>query len=122
MIKKHPSRVVDNYILSVAANEPQINTALVIPPIIYGPSQSPSNQRSVQIPDLAKVTLQRGRGLQVGQGLSRWGNVHIHDLGDLFSLLVKAALEGHSKKDDVWNLNGLYLTSIGELVSAIDLG
>ncbi|KAI9155668.1 aldehyde dehydrogenase [Paramyrothecium foliicola] len=114
-IRQHPSRAVDNYILRIAAEEPHINTALVIPPIIYGPGQGPSNQRSVQIPELAKATLQRRRGLQVGEGLSRWGNVHIHDLGDLFTLLVKAALDDGSKSDDIWNLNGFYLTSIGEL-------
>ncbi|KAK0385493.1 hypothetical protein NLU13_6673 [Sarocladium strictum] len=114
LIKKHPSRAVDNYLLSVAESTPQVKTALVVPPIIYGPGQGPVNQRSVQIPSLAKATLERGKGLQVGQGLSRWSNVHIQDLGQLFVLLVKAALSDQAT-EGLWGLNGIYLTGTGEL-------
>ncbi|POR33933.1 Nad dependent epimerase dehydratase family protein, partial [Tolypocladium paradoxum] len=111
VIKKHPSRAVDNYILSVADNTPQVNTALVFPGIVYGQGQGPVNQRSIQIPELAKATLQRGRGLQVGKGLSRWGNVHIQDVGKLFVGLVDRALPS----SQLWNLNGLYLSGVGEM-------
>lgn len=115
-IQSYPSRAVDNYILSVAADTPQVNTALIIGPLIYGQAQGPCNQRSVQIPELAKATLQRRRGLQVGQGQSRWGDVHIQDLGDLLVRLVDRAVKG-SSEGEIWNLNGLYLTGLGETVS-----
>ena len=118
VIEKHPSRAVDNYVLSVAKDTPQVNTALVFPPIIYGTSHGPVNRRSVQVPGLAKATLQRKRGLQVGKGLSRWGNVHIHDIGKLVSLLVERAVEGRAGDESLWNLNGLYLTGLGDIVSS----
>jgi nucleoside-diphosphate-sugar epimerase len=115
-IREHPSRAVDNYVLDVGIKEPNIHTALVFPPIIYGLGDGPVNQRSIQIPDLARLTLEKGHGVRIGQGLSRWGNVHIRDLGRLFSALVgaKSLSEAGSK---LWNEDGLYLTGVGEVVS-----
>ncbi|KAL0942693.1 nad dependent epimerase dehydratase family protein [Colletotrichum truncatum] len=114
IIQRHPSRAVDNYILKVAADEPKINTALVFPPIIYGKGLGPANTRSVQIPALVEATLKRKRGVQVGKGLSRWGNVHVEDVSQLFAKLVEKAVEGKSNAQ-VWNENGLYLTGVGEI-------
>ncbi|KAH6692714.1 hypothetical protein F5X68DRAFT_201453 [Plectosphaerella plurivora] len=114
IVRRHPARAVDNFILFTAANAPSINTALVIPPIIYGRGRGPANQRSMQIPDLAKATIERGRGLQLGRGQSRWGNVHVQDLSDLFVKLVEKAVAGISD-ERIWNANGLYLTGVGEL-------
>ncbi|KAG7081589.1 nucleoside-diphosphate-sugar epimerase [Colletotrichum scovillei] len=113
-IQKYPSRAVDNYLLKVAADEPKVNTALVFPPIIYGRGIGPVNQRSVQIPSLAKATLDRGRGVQVGKGLSRWGNVHVEDIAQLIARLVERAAEAKGE-EEVWNENGLYLTGVGEM-------
>ncbi|KAF9880865.1 nad dependent epimerase dehydratase family protein [Colletotrichum karsti] len=114
VIQRHPSRAVDNYVLKVAADEPKINAALVFPPIIYGKGLGPGNTRSVQVPALAKATLQRKRGVQVGKGLSRWGNVHVQDVSQLFVKLVEKAVEGKGDAQ-VWNENGLYLTGVAEL-------
>ncbi|KAI0543217.1 hypothetical protein GGR58DRAFT_451157 [Xylaria digitata] len=114
LIKQHPFREVDNYILSVATDTPAIKTALILPPIIYGQGRGPVNQRSVQIPGLAKATLERRRGLQVSPGLSQWGNIHIQDLSQLLLRLVENAVEGN-EDSNVWGQNGLYLTSSGEL-------
>ncbi|KAF6818061.1 nad dependent epimerase dehydratase family protein [Colletotrichum plurivorum] len=113
-IRRYPSRAVDNYVLDVAAGEAKANTALVLPPIIYGKGTGPGNKRSVQIPSLASVTLRRGRGLQVGEGLSRWGNVHVKDVARLFVRLVEKAVEGNGEKH-AWNDNGVYLAGVGEL-------
>ncbi|UNI18440.1 hypothetical protein JDV02_004708 [Purpureocillium takamizusanense] len=120
VIRAHPSRAVDNYVLDVAAaagtNTPQVNTALVFPGIIYGPGQGPGNQRSIQIPSLADAVLKRGRGVQVGRGLSRWANVHVQDVGALFVALVEKAIAPRAAKDaQLWNTNGLYLTGVGEM-------
>lgn len=115
-IRKYPSRAVDNYVFDVAAGEAKANTALVLPPIIYGEGTGPGNTRSVQIPSLAKATLQRDRGLQVGEGLSRWGNVHVEDVAQLFVRLVEKAVEGEGE-EQVWNENGVYLAGVGEIVS-----
>ncbi|KAF6789042.1 nad dependent epimerase dehydratase family protein [Colletotrichum sojae] len=113
-IRRFPSRAVDNYILDVAAGESKANTALVLPPIIYGEGTGPGNTRSVQIPSLASVTLRRGRGLQVGEGLSRWGNVNVKDVARLFARLVEKAVKGDGEKH-AWNENGVYLAGVGEI-------
>ncbi|TQN64941.1 Betaine aldehyde dehydrogenase, partial [Colletotrichum shisoi] len=113
-IRGHPGRGVDNYVIEVAADEPKVNTALVFPPIIYGRGTGPVNRRSVQIPSLAKATLDRRRGVQVGRGLSRWGNVHVQDVSRLIFRLVEKAAEAKGE-EQVWNSNGLYLTGVGEI-------
>lgn len=114
VIKKHPFRDMDNYILDVAASSWGINTALIIGPLIYGKGQGPVNQGSLQLETITRTTLQRGRGVQVGKGESHWGDVHISDLGDLFVCLVKAAVNGRANEDQIWNANGIYIPSIGE--------
>lgn len=116
VVRDHPSRVVDNYILRIAEETPLVKTALIFGPMIYGEGSGPVKQRSVQIPDLVKVTLQRLRGIQVGSGLSRWGNVHIHDIGRLVLLLADNAL-GASPADNAWGREGIYLAGVGEMVS-----
>ncbi|PHH61806.1 hypothetical protein CDD81_7970 [Ophiocordyceps australis] len=113
MIKAYPSRAVDNYMFGVAA-EKMIKTAIVFPPIIYGVGQGPVNHRSIQIPSLAQATLQRGRGLRVGQGLNRWGNIHIGDMGRIFSSLALKA-DSRDNNEATWGDEGLYLAGVGEL-------
>lgn len=113
-IRAHSFRAVDNYLLDVAAASPNIKTALVFPPIIYGEGQGPVNRRSIQIPELARVTLLRGHGVRVGQGLSRWGDVHIRDIGKLIGALAEAAAS-HDDRQELWGENGLYLSGVGEM-------
>lgn len=119
LVQNHSGvRKVDNYLLDVAAKSPSIKTALVWPPIIFGQGQGPVNQRSVQIPSLSKVTLEKGHGVRVGAGESRWGNVYIQDLGKLFAALAEAGVKGN-QDENVWGENGIYLTGVGEIVSPL---
>ncbi|KAM0247172.1 hypothetical protein ACHAP5_004251 [Fusarium lateritium] len=113
-IKQYPNRAVDNYMFSVSEQESSAKTALVVPPIIYGRGRGPGNQRSMQIPDLAKAVLERKRGIRVGAGESRWGNIHIADLSRIFLLLVEKAAEGN-QDDNIWGANGVFFTGAGEL-------
>ncbi|KPM43929.1 hypothetical protein AK830_g2651 [Neonectria ditissima] len=114
LVRAHPSRVVDNYVLDVAGQKASIKTALVLPPIIYGAGEGPGNKRSFQIPVLCKVALERGKAVKVGEGLSRWGNVHVGDLGRLVAALAEAGAQG--KQDEaLWGENGIYLTGVGEV-------
>ncbi|KAG5793946.1 hypothetical protein H9Q69_007010 [Fusarium xylarioides] len=114
LIKQYPSRAVDNYIFSISEQNSTVKTALVVPPIIYGQGRGPGNQRSMQIPGLAKATLERKKGLQVGSGESRWGNIHIADLSRIFLGLVEKAIEGN-QDENIWRANGLFFTGAGEL-------
>ncbi|BCR95004.1 uncharacterized protein AKAW2_12050S [Aspergillus luchuensis] len=106
-------RVVDNLILSLtpAANRPK--TALIFPPIIYGRGRGPVNQRSIQIPELARVTMQRRGGIKVGKGEATWSNIHISDVSSIFVKLAEKALRG--EEGDLWNENGLYFPGTGAI-------
>lgn len=109
---------MDNYILDVAARNPSIKTALVWPPVIYGTGEGPGNQRSIQVPTLARVALERGHPVKVGEGLNRWNNIHVHDLGRLISSLADAALGG-DQRQELWGENGIYLSAAGEMVRTL---
>ncbi|KAL5356577.1 hypothetical protein BJX96DRAFT_162557 [Aspergillus floccosus] len=95
-------RAVDSYVLSSSV----CKSALVFPPIIYGQGRGVVKQRSVQIPELSRVTLQRGKAIQVGKGESTWSNVYISDLSEIFVKLVEKAVEG--QEGELWNQNGIY--------------
>ena len=88
----------------------------MIPPIIYGKGEGPVNQRSVQIPALSKVTLERGHVVRAGKGENKWSYIHVADVARLFTDLAEQAAQG---RDDVglWNNDGLYLSTAGEMVS-----
>lgn len=105
-------RAVDNFILNLSGPR----TALVFAPIIYGRGRGIIKQRSIQIPELARVAIETGRAIQVGKGESTWSNVHISDVSDLFVKLVEMAVQ---KKTDehMWNQEGLYFPGNSMLVS-----
>lgn len=49
----------------------------------------------------------------VGAGKSRWNNVHIEDLSEVFDLLVQAAVHG-DLSDEIWGSKGYMLIENGE--------
>ncbi len=49
--------------------------------------------------NLVKATLTRGQAPQLGKGLTEWDNVHVHDLSDLFVVLVEAAIANKADMD-----------------------
>jgi nucleoside-diphosphate-sugar epimerase len=113
LIRIYPDRrAVDNFILGLAGSGPR--TAIIFPPIIFGTGSGPVNQRSIQVPSIAKNALQEKQAVYVGQGLSRWGAIHIADLAQLFVKLVEKAVNGGN--DDFWDENGLYFAESGEEV------
>lgn len=78
---KAPHRNVDKVILAEGTeNADVLRTAIVCPPCIYGKGRGPGNQRSIQMPDLAKCILQGKKGFQVGSGrtLCELPLYHIH--------------------------------------------
>ncbi|KAJ5205302.1 NAD-dependent epimerase/dehydratase [Penicillium cf. griseofulvum] len=110
MIRAYKNRrVVDNYILDLGSGGPK--TAIIFPPIIFGTGKGPVNQRSVQVPSLARAALMQHVGLYLGRGLSRWGSVHIADLADLFVKLVEHAV--NATPAPIWNENGLFFAENG---------
>lgn len=104
-------RAVDNYLLNQVTGT---KTALVFPPIIYGQGRGPIKQRSVQIPELARVASETRHSVQVGKGESTWSNVHVADVTDVFVKLIEKAVEGAD--GDLWNQDGLYFVGNGQMV------
>ncbi|KAL8826543.1 MAG: hypothetical protein Q9170_007361 [Blastenia crenularia] len=107
-----PHRNVDKIILGSSASG--VKPAIVCPPAIYGQGRGPGNQRSHQVPELSRCTLQKGHGIQVGAGKAYWTNVHVQDLSDVFVSLVEAAAVGGGQAS--WGNEGYYFTENGEHV------
>lgn len=105
-----PHRKNDKKVIN--AQGPKVKTAIVCPPTIYGTGRGPGNQRSHQIPELTRCTLERKKGLQVGDGDNLGPNVSVHDLSDCYVKLVEAAVEGGGKA--TWGNEGYYFAENGE--------
>ena len=110
-----PHRNVDKIILAAGKDyATKLKTAIVCPPTIYGRGRGPDNQRSQQLPDLAKYTLLKKHGIQVNAGKTYWTNVHVADLSKCYLKLVEAAVAGG--RGATWNEEGYYFTENGEHV------
>ena len=107
-----PHRVVDKIIIE--ADGPNLKTAIVCPPTIYGTGRGPDNQRGHQLYELARCTLETKHGLQVGAGETFWPNVHVYDMSKVYLKLVEAAVQGGGKA--TWGKEGYYFTENGEHV------
>lgn len=109
-------RNVDKIVLAAAEKNPgNVFTAIVCPPAIYGPGRGPDNRRSVQVYELTKAALSRGKGFQVNAGQNIWHEVHVQDLSNVFLGLVTAALQPGGGKA-TWNAEGYYFAENGEIV------
>lgn len=108
-------RNVDKIVLG--ASSEAVKTTVISPPTIYGPGRGPGNQRSIQVYDLTARALRDGQAPIVGRGLTEWDNVHIHDLSDLYVLLLKAiATNDKSLDKELWGANGYFLAENGRHV------
>lgn len=115
-IRRHQNRTVDNFVLDVSESTPAVKTALVIPSLIYGQGSGPGNQRSIQIPELARIALERKRAVQVGAGANIWSNVHISDLSSLLVGLVESAISGSNDRR-IWGSSGLFFAGANPGIS-----
>lgn len=117
-----PHRDVDKVVLSAgSAHADRVKTAIVCPPTIYAAGRGPGNQRSHQVPELARSTLEKGHGVKVNAGKTIWSNVHVHDLSDLYLKLVENAAAGGSLaewpgKPALWGAEGYYFSENDEHV------
>ncbi len=110
-----PHRAIDKIVLGAGRwLLDSVKTAIVCPPTIYGRGRGPGNQRSHQVYELARCTLERKSGIQVGAGKTYWTNVHVYDLSDCFLKLVEDAAMRAGKA--TWGNEGYYFTENGEHV------
>jgi len=86
-------RVDMNRYVRQAAIEKGIRSIVVCPSMLYGTGRG-LKPDSEQIPRLVALSKQLGGGVYVGKGLSRYSNVHIDDLVDLYVLVLEKATGG----------------------------
>jgi len=104
-------RNVDKIVIACSQVNPNVKTAIVCPPTIYGTGRGADNKRSVQAYQAAEAILKRGKGLKVGSGENIWHEVHVWDLSELYRLLGEAAEAGGPPA--TWNEEGYYLAENG---------
>lgn len=115
-------RNIDKIVLEAGTeHSDRVKTAIVCPPAIYGIGRGPDNQRSIQLPGLCAATLELGYAIKVNEGKTNWGNVHVHDLSDLYLKLVEEAAAGGETADwagkpPTWGAEGYYFCENGEHV------
>ncbi|KAI1638157.1 hypothetical protein F4809DRAFT_660246 [Biscogniauxia mediterranea] len=89
---------VDEFVLGVSASA-AVRAMVVAPPTVYGTGRGPGNRRSLQVPRLARLTLERGFAPVQAPGLAEWDHVHVRDLAAFFVLAVEAALDSEKAAD-----------------------
>ncbi|KAH8588865.1 hypothetical protein B0O99DRAFT_352155 [Bisporella sp. PMI_857] len=107
-----PHRDVEK--IQLESGSDNIKVAIVCAPCVYGLGRGCGNTRSIQIPDLAKYTIEKGKAFIVGKGLNQWPNIHVQDLSSIIVSLVKEAAEGGGAA--TWNEQGYYFAENGEHV------
>ncbi|KAJ0287566.1 hypothetical protein Brms1b_002463 [Colletotrichum noveboracense] len=109
-------RNVDKIVLA-ANSSPAVRTAIVSPPTIYGQGRGPVNQRSIQVPALAKATLEKGFAPIIAPGKTEWNNVHVHDLSAFFMTLADATQDAGKNADpEVFGPRAYYFVESGNHV------
>ena len=122
MDDKAPHRTTDKMIFSLGTeHSDKAKTAIVAPGTIYGQGRGPAKQRSHQVPELARNTLEKGYGIKVNAGKTMWNNIYVRDLSNLYLKLVEEAAAGGSTaewegKPAVWGAEGYYFCENGEHV------
>lgn len=106
-------RNVDKVILAAGTDTgSRVKTAIVCPPTIYGQGRGPGNQRSIQVPELSRLTLERKKGIQIGAGRTYWSTIHVQDLSRCYLALVEAAVDNGGNA--TWGHEGYYFTENGQ--------
>ena len=62
---------------------------------------------------MGKLILEKGYIPIIGEGKARWNSVHVHDLSQIFLLLVEKAVSKDTS-DELWGAKGYILVENGE--------
>lgn len=69
--------------------------------------------RGRQVYEMAKIVLKSQSIPIVGSGKARWNNVHVHDLSDVYLLLVEAAAAA-KLSEEIWGAKGYFIVENDE--------
>jgi nucleoside-diphosphate-sugar epimerase len=109
-------RNVDLTLLAADA-EGYVRTYIVFPSTIYGIATGPifdaevANPHSIQVPELIKASIDRGRAGVIGEGNNVWPHVHINDIAELFLVLFNTIVQEPERAGHGWN--GFYFGENG---------
>lgn len=108
----NPHRKVDTFLMERSAC---FDLVLIGPSTVFGvPSRTLSfNPHSSQIPWAIAVSLQNNAVYQVGSGKNSWSIVHVDDLADLYSLVVKKLVRNELDLATHLGRNGYFLPESG---------
>lgn len=86
-------RPVDKVILAIEKANPKVKTCVICPSTIYGISNGYDKVISAQVPGLILCALKHKQAFTVYHGEYIWNHIHIHDLGDMYMLLLQKLLK-----------------------------
>ncbi|VDB99967.1 unnamed protein product [Peniophora sp. CBMAI 1063] len=100
-----------------ADQEGYIRSFIVLPSTIWGILTGPvaeagiAHVHSRQIPEAIVIGMKRGQGGMVGKGLNVWPHVEIHELAEMYIIILCAALDGtapHGRQGFYFGASGHY--------------
>ncbi|KAH9221701.1 NAD dependent epimerase/dehydratase family protein [Leptodontidium sp. 2 PMI_412] len=90
-----PVRSVDQVVVETGEKE-GVKTYIVPPPLIFGRGTGSFTLGVGQVHMMTQLSLKKKQSVMLGSGSGIWNRVHILDLTDLFTLLIRAILDGKS--------------------------
>jgi nucleoside-diphosphate-sugar epimerase len=124
------SAIHRNVDLTVLAADAQgfVRTYIIFPSVIYGLATGPifdtklANAHSMVVPLLVKMSMDCGCSGMIGEGRNVWPHVHVHDVAELYMVLLHQILLDPERPGHGWN--GFYFAENGtftflELAQAI---
>ncbi|KZV72608.1 NAD(P)-binding protein, partial [Peniophora sp. CONT] len=115
-LKNTLSHHVVNDALFVAAGEGYVRTYILYPSMVYGVLKGPLvdagfvHAYTIGVPLSIKLSIQRGQGAMVGNGLNRWPVVHIDDTAEFYKLILERGLANEAPN----GAEGIYVLENGE--------
>ncbi|KZV69699.1 NAD(P)-binding protein [Peniophora sp. CONT] len=100
-----------------ADQEGYIRSHIIIPSTIWGvltgrlADEGISHTLSHQIPWAIAAGLKRGQGGMVGKGLNVWPHVELHELAEMYMIILRAAIAGtapHGREGHYFGASGQY--------------
>ncbi|KAI0331859.1 NAD-P-binding protein [Cubamyces sp. BRFM 1775] len=116
-----PHRPVDLLVVAADAEDRYARTHIVMPSVVYGVAKGPlvdagvMNPHTIIVPIFVRGALKRGNVGVMGKGITRWGNVHIDDLADLYIRMVDVILEDPATEKISHGREGYFFADNGEL-------
>ncbi|KAJ7592529.1 nucleoside-diphosphate-sugar epimerase [Mycena floridula] len=102
-------RIVDRYIQQVGETG-KVKTALMTPPDLFGLGTGPALRQSILLAIFVEEIKKKGAAFYLGHGTNRKSYAWIHDLVDVYLLVLDDIVNNDGKKT-TWGKEGLYFVA-----------